>query len=168
MESGFFHSAFFACLAGLTLGGALLAAFARRLIHAIFALLALFLGIAGLYVYLSADFLAAVQIILYAGGILVLLIFGVMLTHDVQDARLETTYTDLVPGVILSGGLFMALVNLVFKAPWPQRPVPPWAPTTTSIGKAFVGEYLVAFEYASIVLLLAVIGATVIARKEVE
>ncbi|MBI4870331.1 MAG: NADH-quinone oxidoreductase subunit J [Candidatus Riflebacteria bacterium] len=153
----------------MTLFGAVAAAFSRRLIRSVFALLLTLLGVAGLYVFLSADFLAAVQVLLYAGGILVLMVFGVMLTHRIADVTMETQHAHFKTGLILCSAMFLCLVMFIFQVPWPTiAELPPHAPTTRAIGMAFLGDYLVPFEYASIVLLVVVLGAATLARKEVE
>jgi len=76
--------------AGLTLGSAFVVVLSRTLIYSAFALLVTFFGVAGLYVLLGADFLAATQLLVYVGGILVLLLFGVMLTHRIYDLDLRS------------------------------------------------------------------------------
>ncbi len=164
-----FHVATFYVFAAFALAGAAISAFSRRLVYCVFALLLTFLGVAGLYVLLSADFLAAVQVLLYAGGILVLLIFGVMLTHEIADVSTEANFTDIKFGAVISGILWLLLVVYICKVPWAVLdPLPPYAPTTRAIGLQFLGDYLVPFEYSSFVLLLVVLGAATLARKEVD
>ena len=79
---------------------------ARSLIYNAFALLFTFFGVAGLYVLLGADFLAATQLLVYVGGILVLLLFGVMLTHKLYDLELRSEVTQFLPGLIIAAGVF--------------------------------------------------------------
>ena len=136
----------------------------RSLIYSAFALLFTFFGVAGLYVLLGADFLAATQLLVYVGGILVLLLFGVMLTHRIYDLDLRTETTQLVPGLIVAAGLFTVMAAVAFKTEWPTAARVP-APTTHEIGRMFLGEYLLAFEAASILLLVALIGAAMIVRR---
>src|ERR1700710_1589227 len=81
----------FLALAGLTLGSAGVVAFSKNIIHSALALLGTFLGIAGLYITLSADFLAATQILVYVGGTLTLILFAVMLTSRIEDIRTSNT-----------------------------------------------------------------------------
>ena len=80
----------FYLFAAISVGSALLVVLARSLIYSAFALLGAFFGVAGLYVLLGADFLAATQLLVYVGGILVLLLFGVMLTHKIYDLDLRS------------------------------------------------------------------------------
>ncbi|MBI2944747.1 MAG: NADH-quinone oxidoreductase subunit J [Candidatus Wallbacteria bacterium] len=159
----------FYMFAALTLGGALLAAFSRKLVYSVFSLLLTFIGVAGLYVFLSADFLAAVQVLLYAGGILVLMVFGIMLTHQIADVTLETQFTHLKTGAIIAGSLWLSLLFFLSIARWPLlAEVPAYGPTTRAIGMGFMGDYLVPFEYSSVVLLVVVLGAATLVRKEVD
>jgi NADH-quinone oxidoreductase subunit J len=149
----------------LTVGSATVVVSARSLIYSAFSLLFTFFGVAGLYVLLGADFLAAAQLLIYVGGILVLLLFGVMLTHRIHDLDLRTEKTQLGPGLIIAAGVFIIIGAVAFKTQWPTAARAP-APTTQEIGRMFLGEYLLAFEAASILLLVALIGAAMIVRRK--
>ena len=159
----------FYLLAALTIAGALGVALSRNILYSSIGLLMALLGAGSLYVFLSADFLAAVQVLLYAGGILVLMVFGVMLTHRIADVTVETTYTNWKAGAMIAGSLWVLLVTWINRVPWivPEM-LPDYAPTTRQIGINFLGDYLVPFEYSSIVLLIVVLGAATLVRKEVE
>jgi NADH-quinone oxidoreductase subunit J len=149
----------------VTVASAAVVVFARSLIYSAFALLFTFFGVAGLYVLLGADFLAATQLLVYVGGILVLLLFGVMLTHRIYDLDLRTDKTRLGSGLLVAGGIFVVLAAVAFKTEWPTAARAP-APTTEGIGRLFLGEYLLAFEAASVLLLVALIGAAMIVRRK--
>ena len=149
----------------LTVGSAGVVVLARSLIYSAFALLFTFFGVAGLYVLLGADFLAAAQLLVYVGGIMVLLLFGVMLTHRIYDLDLQTERTQVVPGIIVALGIFTIVAAVAFKTQWPEA-VRPLAPTTAAIGRLFLGEYILAFEAASVLLLVALIGAAMIVRRK--
>ena len=151
-------------LAALTVGSAAVVVLSRTLIYSAFALLVTFFGVAGLYVLLGADFLAATQLLVYVGGILVLLLFGVMLTHRIYDLDLRSETTQLVPGAIVAAGLFVALATLAVRTAWPGAARVP-APTTAPIGRLFLGEFLLPFEAASVLLLVALMGAAMIVRR---
>jgi NADH-quinone oxidoreductase subunit J len=150
--------------ATLTVVSAAVVVLSRTLIYSAFALLVTFFGVAGLYVLLGADFLAATQLLIYVGGILVLLLFGVMLTHKIYDLDLRTETTQLASGLIVAAGLFVILTTVALKAEWPATPRP-LAPTTSAIGRLFLGEYLLPFEAASVLLLVALMGAAMIVRR---
>jgi NADH-quinone oxidoreductase subunit J len=151
-------------LAVVTVGSAAVVVLSRTLIYSAFALLFTFFGVAGLYVLLGADFLAATQLLIYVGGILVLLLFGVMLTHKIYDLDLRTETTQLLSGVIVAAGLFVILAATAVRTDWATAERPP-APTTKEIGRLFMGQYLLPFEAASVLLLVALVGAAMIVRR---
>ena len=155
----------FYVFAVITVGSAAVVVLARSLIYSAFSLLLTFFGVAGLYVLLGADFLAATQLLVYVGGILVLLLFGVMLTHKLYDLDLRSEVTQFAPGLIVAGGLFLIIVLTALRTEWRVGPGRPPAPTTAEIGKMFMGPYLLPFEAASILLLVALIGAAMIVRR---
>jgi NADH-quinone oxidoreductase subunit J len=150
----------------ITVGSAGVVVLARSLIYSAFALLFTFFGVAGLYVLLGADFLAATQLLVYVGGILVLLLFGVMLTHKLYDLELRSEVTQFLPGLIIAGGVFAILVGGAFRTSWATGAGRAPAPTTKEIGQLFMGQYLLPFEAASVLLLVALIGAAMIVRRK--
>jgi NADH:ubiquinone oxidoreductase subunit 6 (subunit J) len=158
------EAAVFWIFAGLTLGSAAVVVLARTLIYSAFALLVTFFGVAGLYVLLGADFLAATQLLVYVGGILVLLLFGVMLTHKIYDLDLRSETTQLSSGLLVAVGLFVVLAAIALKTVWPTGVRSP-ASTTAPIGRLFLGTYLLPFEAASVLLLVALMGAAMIVRR---
>lgn len=160
------EAAVFFVFALITVGSAAVVVLARSLISSAFALLFTFFGVAGLYVLLGADFLAATQLLVYVGGILVLLLFGVMLTHKLYDLDLRSEVTQFLPGAIVAVGLFVVLVVSAFKTQWVVGPGRTPSPTTAALGKAFMNEYLLPFEAASILLLVALMGAAMIVRRK--
>jgi len=155
----------FYVFAAITLGSAAVVVLARSLIYSAFALLFTFFGVAGLYVLLGADFLAATQLLIYVGGILVLLLFGVMLTHKLYDLDLRSEVTQFLPGLIVAAGLFGVLTVTSLRTQWRVGPGRPPAATTREIGQLFMGAYLLPFEAASILLLVALMGAAMIVRR---
>jgi len=159
------EAAIFYVFAVITVGSAAVVVLARSLIYSAFALLFTFFGVAGLYVLLGADFLAATQLLIYVGGILVLLLFGVMLTHKIYELDLRSEVTQFLPGAIMGGGILAVLVATVFRTTWKIGPGRPPSATTREIGQQFLGPYLLPFEAASILLLVALIGAAMIVRR---
>ena len=117
----------------------------------------------------GADFLAATQLLVYVGGILVLLLFGVMLTHKIYDLDLRSEVTQFLPGLIVTGGIFALLTlpgrGVLLTTQWAAGAGRPPAPTTAEIGKLFMGQYLLPFEAASVLLLVALMGAAMIVRR---
>ncbi len=156
----------FYVFATITVAAAAVVTLARSLIYSAFALLFTFFGVAGLYVLLGADFLAATQLLIYVGGILVLLLFGVMLTHKLYDLDLKSEVTQFLPAVIVCGlGIFGLLVLTALKTTWVTGPGRAPAATTADIGRLFMGSYLLPFEAASVLLLVALMGAAMIVRR---
>lgn len=158
----------FYAIAALTVGSALIAAFSRSIIYSAFALLGTFMGVAGLYILLAADFVAVVQVLVYVGGILVLTIFAVMLTHRVSDVQISNRSVGRGWALVIVGGMMALMGRAIFQVNWPQTAEIQIAPTTYGIGNAFLGEYILPFELASVVLLAALVGAIVLSRKEIK
>jgi NADH-quinone oxidoreductase subunit J len=150
----------------MTVLSAVIVVFARNLVHSAFALLFTFFGVAALYVFLGADFLAATQMVIYVGGILILLIFGVMLTHRIAEMNLKSETFQFWPGLALVTVVFLSLAVVMIKTNWHAPAVPSGLnPTTATIGELFMKEYILPFELASIFLLIALIGAAMIVRR---
>lgn len=158
----------FYLLAALTIGSALIVALSRNLVYSAFALLGAFMGVAGLYAFLAADFVAVIQVMLYIGGILVLILFAVMLTHRIADVDVSNRTVGRLPAALMLAVVAGLMGVCVGQAPWAQHAEPVVEPTTSGIGEAFLGPYVLPFELASIVLLVALIGAVVVSRKELR
>lgn len=154
-------------LAALVLGCAALVAFSRNMLHSALALLGTLAGVAGLYLHLGADFLGITQLLIYVGGILVLVLFAVLLTTRIGDVKASNRSLGWKAGLVVSGGGGAGLVALAVWVPWPLT-VAVAAPTTSRLGEAFLREYLLPFELASIVLLTALVGAMVLSRRAVN
>jgi NADH-quinone oxidoreductase subunit J len=138
----------------------------RNVVYSAFFLLFTFFGVAGIYVLLGADFVAIVQLIVYVGGILILLLFGVMLTNKITNVEIKTGTINIYPAVIgvglLSGSLLAALITSNWKTFSTEAPIP----TTAALGTMLIQEYALIFELLGIILLIALIGAASIARRE--
>lgn len=156
----------------LTIGSALAVVTFRNIVHAAFALMVTLFGVAGLYVFLQADFLAATQVIVYVGGILVLILFGVMMTSGRLEMRIHIERGQLLLGAGISIALLMLLLTVIANMPvWKNLTDDglPLDPTTEQIGTMILKEkFLLPFEVVSVLLLVALIGAALISRKEVR
>lgn len=161
-------TAVFYLIALITVVSAGMVAFSRNIIYSAFSLLGTFMGVAGLYVFLGADFVAAVQLLIYVGGILVLILFAVMLTHRITDVQVTNRAAGRIPALIIIGALIYLLIETIKVTPWAKAKEVVYAPTTASIGDLFLSSYLLPFELASLVLLGAMIGAVVLSRKEIK
>ncbi len=151
----------------ITVVSAFVVVFSKNIIYSAFSLLFTFFGVAGLYVLLYADFLAIAQVMIYVGGILVLILFAVMLTSKLISVDLKTTTIQAVPALILAAVVAGTLAGL-FYSTWKGTPTPAptvEATTTVSIGEMLMTTYLLPFEIASVVLVVALIGAAWNARK---
>ena len=159
----------FMALATLTIAGACGVAFSSNIVYSAFSLLASFVGVVGLFGFLSHDFLAVVQLMVYVGGILVLILFAVMLTNKIQDVGTSNPSSNLPMGLGVLGAILSILLAAVFQHDWAVKAEPgPYEPTAQMVGAAFLGEYLLAFEIAGLMLLAALIAAVVVTRKEVK
>ncbi|HDR04555.1 MAG TPA: NADH-quinone oxidoreductase subunit J [Candidatus Marinimicrobia bacterium] len=156
----------FVFFAVITVVSAGIVSFSRNLIYSVFSLMATFIGVAALYVFLAADFIALAQIMVYVGGILVLLIFGVMLTQKISTVTITHLSVNRVWIVFLGLLLLGGLGYTIFNTSWFTGEMRAAEPTVKAIGNLLMGKYLLAFEVASVLLLGALIGAATIARKE--
>jgi NADH-quinone oxidoreductase subunit J len=139
----------------------------RNIIYSAFALMFTFFGVAGLYVLLSADFLAVAQILIYVGGILILLLFGVMLTNKVINVDMKTGTLQTLPASLLVAMLAGTLCGIFYITDWKiVHGISQVRSTTNVLGEMFMTTYALPFEIASVVLLVALIGAAMIARKD--
>jgi NAD(P)H-quinone oxidoreductase subunit 6 len=161
-------TAVFYLVALLTVGSAFMVAFSRNIIYSAFSLLGTFAGVAGIYVFLGADFVAGVQLLIYVGGILVLILFAVMLTHRITDVEITNRAAGRIPALIITGLFIYLLIQTVRETPWVKVKEIVYQPTTAKIGDLFLESYLLPFELASLVLLGALIGAVVLSRKEIK
>ena len=144
-------------------------ALSSNIVHAAFSLLITLFGIAGLYVLLGADFIAVVQVIVYIGGILVLIIFGVMMTQRARLLPLSIQLPGRLFGGLLSIVILVTLILAAGKSLWPTAPsLAAPQPTSAAIGDLLLGKYLVAFEVVSVLLLIALVGAVLIVRRSVR
>ena len=157
----------FYLLATLAVASAVGVALSRNILHSAFSLLGTLAGVAGLYFMLGADFVAVIQLLIYVGGILVLILFAVLLTREITDIKISNLSVSLLAGVpavlLLLGFVFQIMLH----APFPATVIAS-APTVHRLGDALLREYLLPFEIASVILLMALVGAMVIARRAVK
>jgi NADH-quinone oxidoreductase subunit J len=161
------YIAIFYIFAIITLVSASIVVFSRNIVHAAFALLFAFFGIAGIYVFLLADFIAVTQLLIYVGGILVLILFGVMLTSRQVKVDSKIGSMHLIPAILITAAVAQMLISAFWSTGWkmtasltePEK-------TASQIGELLLTRYLLPFEIASVLLLVALLGATMIARRE--
>lgn len=160
--------AMFYLFAGLTVVGAGFVALSRNIIYSALGLLTALLGAGALYVLLAADFVAVAQLLVYIGGVLVLILFAVMLTAKIAEIHISNTSFGLTGGMLLLAGIVPVTLFVALATPWAAKEPGPAVATTKLIGEAFLTKWLLPFEVASLVLLATLIGAVVMARKELK
>ncbi len=147
-------------------GSALAVVLLRNIVHSALFLFVTFVGVAGLYVLLQADFLAAVQLLVYAGAVAVLIVFGVMMT-----VRGDIKYSNLFNRYKLSGGIvalvfFLIVERIILKTDWVLSTAAAPDSTVGPIAESMLGKFVIPFEVAAVLLLVAMIGAILLARGE--
>jgi NADH-quinone oxidoreductase subunit J len=155
----------FYAFAVLTVISGCFVVFSRNIVHAAFSLLFTLFGVAGLYAVLGADFLAVTQVVVYIGGILVLVLFAVMMTRMPKRRAPWRGFDGAVLPGIFSLGLAALLLYVIFRTDWPARAPAEPTPTIARIGAGFLTDYIFPFEYVSLVLLVAMIGAAILIRE---
>lgn len=167
----------FYAFAALTLGGSLAVLLTRNVMYSAFFLLLSLLGVAALFVLASADLLAVAQVMIYVGGVLVLVIFGVMLTHKSkpepntvpQAARpnhILTQHRAWLWPLLVAAGLFTAFYSLLSRTHFSLfEKRAPFQTSVDTIGKQLMTEYIIPFEIAGILLLAALVGAAYLSSQ---
>jgi NADH:ubiquinone oxidoreductase subunit 6 (subunit J) len=157
----------FWALAIVTLGSALMVAVVRDLVHAVLFLILSFVGVAGLYLTLSADFVAVVQILIYAGAVSVLMLFAILLTP--RSSRDNGPVSFAAPISVLSGLVGAITIFVVVKTEWRTSYEDDRFPQTArEIGKALLDPFVLPFEVASVLLVVAMVGAIMLVRPDSE
>jgi len=146
--------------------------FTKHLLRAVFALMLTFLAVSALYVLAGADFLAIAQIMIYVGGVLVLLVFGVMLTNRSADAKaILVGHTRTWLGGLLSVALFILFFTMILRLQatpiaWLQKAPMIQASTLEPLGMGLLTYYLLPLELAAVLLMVALIGAAFVAARK--
>ncbi len=156
---------FFGIFTVMVLGVGLIVAFSTNLLRSAFALFFVLFGVAGLYVLLGGDFIAIVQILVYAGGVNVLLIFGTMLTAEVSVPGKSNLSFHGFFTTVVGIGLFILLYGVLSSTQWTTMNPIEMQATTRDLGKLLLKEYVLPFEVISFLLLSAMVGALVLVNK---
>jgi len=160
----------FILFAGLAIGCALSMVVQRNPLYSAISLIGVFISLAALYVMLAAPFIAAVQVIVYAGAIMVLVVFVIMLLNVEEEVRRRMRLKFLIPAAVVLAGVLIAeaafvLYNVQQAQPAPQDPSTSDVGLTSAIGKGLFTTYLLPFEITSVLLLMAIVGAMTLARR---
>ena len=157
--------AVFFFLAAFTLASALVVVLNNQLLYSAIALLFTLFGVAGLYIFLWADFIAGVQLLVYIGGINGLIIFGIMLTNRISSVRLSQTNLQQGVGGVFAFWIFIIISIVISKTSWFQMTSAEPSETVGQVGTLLMTKYVLPFEAASILLLGALIGAAILSRE---
>jgi NADH-quinone oxidoreductase subunit J len=157
----------FYVFAALGLASAAVVVFSRNLLYAAFALLFTLSAVAALYGLLGADFLMVTQVLVYVGGILILILFGVMFTQRIYDLEAEAASFKRRRAALLGLVVFGTLVAASRAVTWNATARQP-EPTTAGIGDLLLSKFLLPFEVVSVLLLVILIGAVRVGKKEVD
>ncbi len=137
---------------------------AKDMIRAALALVVVLAGMAPLFILMAGEFVAVVQILVYVGAVIILFLFGLMLTRSGKTTSVDRS-TSLVAGVV-SAGLFAALTFAVIDAFGEVEVAPSTIGTTARVGDVLLRQYVIAFEAISVLLLAALVGSIVLARRD--
>ncbi len=157
----------FGVLAVMMIGAALGVVLFSNVVYSAFMLGGVFVSIAGIYLLLNADFVAAAQLLIYVGAVNVLILFAIMLVNKQQNfAPFPTAWVRKVLTAVVSLGLFALLSTMVLATPWSISVATPVSNPIVVIGQHFFSDFLLPFEVASVLLLMAMVGAIILARRE--
>jgi NADH-quinone oxidoreductase subunit J len=156
----------FMILALVAIIGGVLLLNLTKVVHMVVALIFTFVAIAGIYILLSAEFVAAVQVLIYSGAITIIMLFGIMLTHPYDEsAESKGKLRKILLFLGILGFAFAVYVG-IYNFPIQQTPSNLHVNNTMQIGKALYTKHLIPFELVSVLLLVALIGAIVMAKKD--
>ena len=158
----------FIILAVAAVGSAVGMVTSRNIFYSALLLIACLFMVAGFYVLLEAPFLAAVQVLVYVGAIAVLIIFAVMLTERLMSKETRTWNEQWWVALLVAICLAAVLLYVVVTATWRVSDGAPPSDAIAALGQTLMSTYVLPFEVASVILLMALIGAIIIAREETE
>jgi NAD(P)H-quinone oxidoreductase subunit 6 len=160
----------FGILAVMALGSALGVVLLSNIVYSAFLLGGVFISIAGLYVLLNAEFVAAAQVLIYVGAVNVLILFAIMLVNKREDfSRIPRRWIRQGATAVVCFGLFALLGTMILITPWSLDLTSPAVieNSIVEIGKHFFSDFLLPFELASVLLLMAMVGAIILARRDI-
>ena len=156
----------FGALAVLLVASALAVVLTKNLFHSVLWLALTLTGTAGIFLTLDAEFLAAVQLLLYAGGVVTIAVFAIVVTERLVGDRITQTSRQIFSGLIIAGAVLVGLLTFILRAP-PTRPRPPMAgDLTRAIGDAVLTRFVLSFELLGMLFLAALLGALYFARPD--
>jgi len=153
-------------LSVLLVGSALAVVLSKNLFHAVLWLALALTGTAGVFLLLNAEFLAAVQLLLYAGGIITIVVFAIVVTERLVGERLSQTNRGVVSGALVAIGLLVIIVNTLMQRELPSSPLPQLSDLTRLMGEQVLTTFVLPFELLALLMLVAMLGAIYFARPE--
>ena len=165
MESGT-QAAIFYILAALIVGSGVMVVTLKNVFHSLLFLVLCLFSVAGIYVLLHAEFVAAVQVLIYVGAVTILLIFAIMMTAKIYSPSVRQFNEQVVPGLIIVGTILIVTLWVLSSTAWNISKDVAVGQSTKLIGRLLLTTYVLPFEVVSVVLIAALIGAIVIARRD--
>jgi len=153
-------------LSVLLVGSALAVVLSKNLFHAVLWLALALTGTAGIFLLLNAEFLAAVQLLLYAGGIITIVVFAIVVTERLVGERLSQTNRGVVSGALVAIALLAVIVNTLMQRELPSTPLPQLSDITRLMGEQVLTTFVLPFELLALLMLVAMLGAIYFARPE--
>lgn len=166
MSGGALEAVLFYIFAAIVLGSGLAICISKNIVRMAVFLFATLASVAVLYFLLLASFIAVIQLIVYAGGTLILLIFGVMLTSKSPWARFDVKKSELALAGVVCTLFAVVLLTVITGVEWPTTGETVTGTTVADFGTALLSDYLVPFEAVSVLLLVVMIGAALLARQD--
>jgi NADH:ubiquinone oxidoreductase subunit 6 (subunit J) len=153
-------------LSVLLVGSALAVVLSKNLFHAVLWLALALTGTAGVFLLLNAEFLAAVQLLLYAGGIITVVVFAIVVTERLIGERLSQTNRGVGSGALVAAGLLAVIVSTLMQRELPSTPLPQASDLTRLLGEQVLTTFVLPFELLALLMLAAMLGAIYFARPE--
>ena len=156
----------FWALAAVLVGSALAVVLTKNLFHSVLYLALALTGTAGIFLSLDAEFLAAVQLLLYAGGVVTIVVFAIVVTERLVGDRITQTSRHILNGLLIAGAVLVAVLTFVLRSPLPMARPPLDVDVTRAIGTALLTRFVLPFELLGVLFLAALLGATYFARPD--
>ena len=156
----------FAVLCVVLVGSALAVVLTKNLFHSVLYLALALTGTAGVFLSLDAEFLAAVQLLLYAGGVVTIVVFAIVVTERLVGVRITQVSRNLIGGTVLSGALFLGILNFVAGSALPRTRPGLAGDVTRAIGESLLTHYVLPFQLLAVLFLAALLGAIYFARPD--
>jgi NADH:ubiquinone oxidoreductase subunit 6 (subunit J) len=153
-------------LSVMLVGSALAVVLSKNLFHAVLWLALGLTGTAGIFLLLNAEFLAAVQLLLYAGDIITVVVFAIVVTERLVGERLSQTNRGVVSGALVAIALLVVIVNTLMQRELPSTPLPQLSDITRLMGEQVLTTFVLPFELLALLMLAAMLGAIYFARPE--